>query len=76
MTICISRDQIIRCIRDCGWKFVDQTLRVELYKRKGSTQRMDIPKKDVLPESSVRVILRTAGLSPSQIDQFFRDAVK
>lgn len=76
MSVWISREQVVRRVREAKWKFSDQSGRVEIYKRDGGTQRMDIPRRDYLPESLVRIVLKQAGLSRDQIEQFLKDAVK
>lgn len=76
MSVLISRDQIIRRIEDANWKYSTETKRVEIYKLKGSPKRMDVPKRDYFPDLSVRIILKTAGLTRDQVEGFLRAAVK
>lgn len=72
----ISRDQVIRFLRDAGWKYKDQTVRVELYGRSGSsTQRVVVPKRDHFTQTQVRGILAQAGFTTAQVETFLRDAV-
>jgi hypothetical protein len=72
----VSREQVISCLRDHHWKFEDATKRVEIYRKKGSPQRIDVPKRDSFPLDFVRIILRQAGVSQANIDAFLCAAVK
>jgi hypothetical protein len=72
----ISRDQIVARVREANWRLSTQTPRVDIYKLANSARRMDIPKKDFFPENAVRVILRSAGLTRDEIDDFLMKAIK
>ena len=72
----IRRPQVVARLREAGWHYQDATKRVELYRRTGSTDRIVVPKRDSFEESLVRLVLRQGGLTPQQIEQFLRQAVK
>ena len=72
----ISRQQVVNRIRDEGFKYHDKRKRVELYRKKGTQEYVVIPLRDLLPETSVRIILSQAGLKTEQIDEFIASAVK
>jgi len=74
--VTISRQQVINRIRDEGFKYYDKRKRVELYRKKGTQDYVDIPLRDLLPETLVRVILSQPGLKSTQIDEFIAGAVK
>ena len=72
----ISRDQLIRCLRDAGWSHKAEKRRVELYKKPGSPERLSISKRKSHPESYVRMVLGQAGLRREQIEEFLKKSVK
>lgn len=72
----ISRDQIVARVREANWRLSTQTPRVDIYKLANSARRMDIPKKDFFPEISVRAILKSAGLTRDQVEDFLKKAIK
>ncbi len=76
-TVWVSRDQVIRCLRDQGWSFTKkQTKRVELYKKPGEPQRIVFPKGKMLADTHVRPLLHQAGLSAEEIEDFLKCSVK
>lgn len=74
----ISRDQVVNRVRDAGWTYATESKKVLIYRKKGtgSAQRIDLPKRDLYPELLVRVVLRQAGLTAHQIEEFIVGAVK
>jgi hypothetical protein len=74
--VTISREQVVNRIGDAGFKYHSETKRVELYRKKGTQDYVVVPRHDRLPETAVRIILRQAGLTPTQIDEFIAGAVK
>lgn len=74
--IWISREQIIARIREVKWKHSSQTQRVEILRQTGTGKIMNIHKKDFFSEFEVRSILKTAGLTRLEADDFIRQAVK
>ncbi len=74
----ISRDQVANRVGIAGWVFSRPGNRVDIYRKKGSgnAQRIDLPKRDLYPEVTVRTILRQAGLSAQQIEAFIEGATK
>ena len=72
----ISREQVVNRIGDAGFKYHSETKRVELYRKKGTQDYVVVPRHDLLPETSVRIILRQAGLEPEQIEEFIKGAIK
>lgn len=69
-----SREQVIKCLRDAGWGFKRKGKINELWKRKGSTDRISLPTNKKLPVAMVRTILIQAGLSVGDIEAFLKDA--
>lgn len=70
----ISREQVVRRLRDADWKFHRPADRVEFYKK--GVQRLTIARKDLYPETYVRTVLGQAGLSAAEVEEFLRSAVK
>lgn len=70
----VSRDQVVNCVREAGWKYSTASKRVEIYKR--GTRRMDLVIRDLYPESLVRVVLKQAGLTKDQVERFLLASVK
>ena len=75
MGITVSRPQVIQRLRDAGWGFKRKGKHDEIYKLRGSPQRLNVPTRKMLPEVHVRVILQQAGLTPDQIEKFFGDCL-
>ena len=76
MSVWISRNQVIARLREANWQYSTQTKRVEIYKLKGSPKRMDVPIKDYFPDVYARILLKQAGLTRDQIEEFLKAAVK
>lgn len=72
----ITRDQILKRIREAGWSFKRKGKRVEIYKLKGSTKRLTLPTNKAFPENYVRILLRQAGLSLKEIQEFLSCSIK
>jgi hypothetical protein len=66
----VSRDSLINAIKSKGFAFKRQTERIDLYKQKGSTKRVEIRKRDYFDRKSVTHILRTAGFSMEEVRAF------
>lgn len=72
----ISGEQVINRLRQARFKHNRQADRVIIMRQAGSGQRVNVPRRDYLPEKLVRVILAQAGLSSAEIDKFVAAAVK
>ncbi len=74
----ISREQVTNRVAKAGWTFSEEGKRVYIYRKKGSgnAQRINLPKCDLYPEVSVRIILKQAGLTPKEIEAFIDGASK
>ena len=74
----ISRDQVANRIGEAGWTFSREGRHVYIYRKRGrgNAQRIDLPKKDLYPELTVRTILIQAGISNRDIEAFIRGATK
>lgn len=72
----ISREQVINRLREAGWSFKRQASRVEIYKKKGSAQRLSVAHRKQLELPYVRIVLQQAGLTKHQIERFIAGATK
>lgn len=66
----IQHDALINILRAHGFTFKRATPRVEIYKKKGSTARVEIGRRDLHDDDAARSILRRAGLPANKIDGF------
>ncbi len=72
----ISREQIIRRMRDAGWGFQRRGKRVEIWKNTITKQRLDLPLRNHYTKTQVAMVLSKAGLTPTEIEEFLSVAVK
>ena len=72
----ISREQLVKRLRQSRFSFKRKSDRVELYRQDGTGVRVNVPLRDLLDEKLVEVVLRQAGLSDREIKEFFAAAVK
>jgi hypothetical protein len=72
----ISRQQVVNRLRLANYSFKQRGKRVEIYRQKGSKQRVSLSLRDYCDEKYVTVVLAQAGLSQNQIDEFIKSAVK
>jgi len=72
----ISREQLIRRLRQARWEYEDQSKRAEIWKKIGGKKRLIIPHRDYHEIQDVKVILRTAGLTPDELEKFLMAATK
>lgn len=68
----ITREALVRKLRELGYKFKRQTDRVEIYKRR--TDYANVPRRDLVSELNVRKILDNAGCSREDIERFISQA--
>jgi len=72
----ISREQLLTRVREEGYSFKRQTDKVDLYRKKGSTDRITIDRNKSFEESYVRVVLKQAGLTDEDITALLAACVK
>lgn len=61
------RKLLLKELRRLGFKFYRETKKVELWKKKGSTQRVIIPKRKIIDPMSLGSSLSQAGMTDQQI---------
>lgn len=66
----VQKDLLTARLRDAGFGFKRQGKRVGIWKRKGSTDRVDVPRRSWFTESQARHVLTQAGLSSAEINDF------
>ena len=66
----IPRERFCNKIRELDYSFQRQADRVMIWKQKGSTNRIFIPRKDMLDDDFVRNALKQAGLGSPEIENF------
>lgn len=69
----IEHNTLIKRLRALDYHFKNQTQRVEMYKKKGSTARIVVSKRDYHDETYARGILRSAGLDDATIERFIAE---
>lgn len=69
----VPNDTLINAVRSLGYKFKKQTDRVDLYKKKGGTQRVAIRRNSAHDPDYARSILKQAGMSLEAIERFIAD---
>lgn len=72
----VSRAQVMARLRDAGWGFHRRAKRVEIWKKRGSPDRITLPTNDLLDAALCRAILHEAGLRPHQIESFIGACIK
>ena len=66
----IPNDALINALRTLDYHYKGQTDRVVLYKKAGSTRRLEVRRKTMHDETVVRILLRQAGMSAEAIERF------
>lgn len=72
----ISRQQVVNRLRTENYTFKKRGKRVEIYRQKGSKQRVVLSLRDFYDEKYVGIVLGQAGLSVDQIAEFIKSAIK
>ena len=66
----VQRSNLINALRRLGYKYKDQTKRMMLYKKEGSTERVAVPKNRLVMPEQVRSILRQAAMLHEDVERF------
>ena len=66
----IPNDALINALRTLDFHYKGQTDRVVLYKKSGSTRRVEVRRKTMHDEIAVRILLRQAGMQSEAIERF------
>lgn len=70
----VHRESFVNKIRELGYSYKSQQLRTQLWKKKGSTQRMFVPLAKLLEDDYVIGALRQAGVPENEIRSFLASA--
>lgn len=68
--------QVINRLREANYTFQRKGDRVEIWRQRGTGQRVSVSLRDFLSEDEARVVLQQAGLSPTQVEKFLRACIK
>ena len=68
----VNKRQLVNCLRQRGYTFKRQGKRREVWKKKGGTTRVFVPMKASIDSREAVVVLKQAGLSSEQVDEFLR----
>ena len=66
----IQRSALINAVREYGYRFKRQAQRTEIYKKAGSTERLQITRRKSLAPEDARMILLRAGMPLEDVEQF------
>ena len=66
----ISRQRLRNKLLELGFGFSLRTKRVEVHRQKGSTKRIELTHHRQFSEEYVRIVLKQAGLQPTEIEKF------
>lgn len=72
----ISHEQVVNRLREANYTHKRQAPRVELWRQRGTGTTVSVPRCDLMPENTVRVILSQAGLSRDEVETFVVAATK
>ena len=70
----VKKRQLMNCLRKHGWAFKRQGKRRDIWKKKGDTRRVPVPREAFIDGRVAMIVLRQAGLSSQDIDEFLRGA--
>lgn len=70
----VEKPHVVARLREAGFTHARQAPRVDLWRKPGTLLRVNVPRRQRLTEINARAILREAGLSEAEVEQFFRDA--
>ena len=66
----IPNDALINALNGLEFSFKRQADRVMIYKKRGSTARINVRRITLHDEDYCRILLRQAGMPPDEIDRF------
>jgi hypothetical protein len=72
----VSRKQVIERLREAGFVFKEKAKHAELWRKRGSVERVFVNLRDEFDEQMVHVTLSQAGLTREQIRTFLATCVK
>jgi hypothetical protein len=72
----IPRSEIIGRLRQMNYSYSKKGKRTDILRQHGTAQHVAVPLRDLFTPDEARVILRLAGCTSAQIDQFLADCLK
>ena len=70
----IKKAFFVNKLRELDFTFVRPADRVELWRQRGSSRRVNVPRRDEIPEAHVIFSLRQCGLEEDEIRAFIQSA--
>ena len=68
----VERTEFIRELRRLGYSYKETKKRVDLWRKKGDTHKVLLPRRDLLTISYVRTTLKQIGCSDEEIEAFIK----
>ncbi len=68
----VKKKQLLNCLRRHDYTFKRQGKRRDIWKKKGSTRRIDVPRNALIDSRIAVIVLGQAGLSRQEIEEFLR----
>lgn len=72
----VSRTQVIQRLREAGFVFKEKAKHAEMWRKRGSVERVFVNLREQFDEQMVTVTLSQAGLTRQQINEFLAACVK
>ena len=69
----VKKKQLLNCLRRHDCTFKRQGKRRDLWRKRGSTTRIAVPRNVLIDSRVAIVVLKQAGLSEKEIEEFLRD---
>jgi hypothetical protein len=70
----VSRQAFINKIRELGYTYITQQKRTYLWRKRGTTEYISVPMRDLLEDEYVTSALRQKGVPQTEIDAFLASA--
>ncbi len=68
----VQKKQLMNCLRAHGWTFKRQGKRRDIWKKKGDTSRVPVPRDAFIDTRLAIIVLQQAELSSDEIEKFLR----
>ncbi len=70
----VRREHFVNKLRALDYTFKDERKRVRIWRKRGGTHYISVPKCDLLEETYVHSTLRQAGCQEAEIQAFIKSA--
>ena len=72
----IPRSEIIGRLRQLNYSYSRKGRHTDILRQHGTAQHIAVPLRDLFTPDEARIILRQAGCTPAEVDQFLADCLK